>query len=219
MGDPSILNGPSALPAVGGAARSLVIFLHGYGSNGDDLIGLAPYWQEALPHTLFLAPNGPEPCPNAPGGYQWWALSDLTPTARAAGVRRPAAVLNAYVDAQLAAHSLAEDHLALVGFSQGTMMALHVGPRRQRTLAGIVGYSGMLADPGALAAEVRSRPPVLLVHGDADPVLPVASLQAASVALQQDGFEVAAYVSPGLAHSIDAAGLRLGEDFLKRVLS
>jgi phospholipase/carboxylesterase len=218
MDDVSILTGPSAGPAAGGAPRSLVIFLHGYGSNGDDLIGLAPYWQETLPHTLFLAPNAPERCPGAPGGYQWWALSDLNPAARAAGVRKPAAVLNAYIDAQLAAHGLAEDRLALVGFSQGTMMALHVGPRRQKSLAGIVGYSGMLADPDALASEVRTRPPVLLVHGDADPVLPVSALQTASVALRRDGFEVAAYASPGLAHSIDAAGLRLGEDFLKRVL-
>jgi phospholipase/carboxylesterase len=218
MDDVSILSGPSAQPAAGGAPRSLVIFLHGYGSNGEDLIGLAPYWRDALPHTLFLAPNAPERCPGAPGGYQWWALSDLGPTARAAGVRKPAAVLNAYIDAQLAAYGLTEDRLALVGFSQGTMMALHVGPRRQRALAGIVGFSGMLADPEALVSEVRSKPPILLVHGDADPVLPVASLQAASVALQQQGFEVAAYSSPGLAHSIDAAGLRLGEDFLKRVL-
>jgi phospholipase/carboxylesterase len=218
MSDASILSGPSAQPAAGGAPRSLVIFLHGYGSNGEDLIGLAPYWQEALPHTLFLAPNAPERCPGAPGGYQWWALSDLSPTARAAGVRRPAAVLNACIDAQLAAHGLAEDRLALVGFSQGTMMALHVGPRRQKTLAGIVGYSGMLADPEALVSEVRSKPPVLLVHGDADPVLPVAALGAASLALQQQGFEVSAHISPGLAHSIDAAGLRLGEDFLRRVL-
>jgi phospholipase/carboxylesterase len=213
-----ILSGPSAQPAAGGAPRSLVIFLHGYGSNGEDLIGLAPYWRDALPHTLFLAPNAPEPCPGAPGGYQWWALSDLSPTARAAGVRKPAAVLDAYIDAQLAAHGLAEDRLALVGFSQGTMMALHVGPRRQKALAGIVGFSGMLADPEALVSEVRSKPPVLLVHGDADPVLPVASLQAASSDLKQQGFEVSAYASPGLAHSIDAAGLRLGEDFLKRVL-
>jgi phospholipase/carboxylesterase len=133
-------------------------------------------------------------------------------------VRKPAAVLDAYIDAQLAAHGLAEDRLALVGFSQGTMMALHVGPRRQKALAGIVGFSGMLADPEALVSEVRSKPPVLLVHGDADPVLPVASLQAASSDLKQQGFEVSAYASPGLAHSIDAAGLRLGEDFLKRVL-
>jgi phospholipase/carboxylesterase len=217
MDDVPILSGPSAAPAAGGAPRSLVIFLHGYGSNGEDLIGLAPYWQETLPHTLFLAPNAPELCPGAPGGYQWWALSDLSPSARAAGVRKPVAVLNAYIEAQLTAHGLAEDRLALVGFSQGTMMALHVGPRRENTLAGIVGYSGMLADPEALISEVRSKPPVLLVHGDADPVLPVAALQAASVALRQQGFEVAAYASPGLAHSIDAAGLRLGEDFLKRV--
>ena len=218
MRDVSILSGPSAPPAAGAAPRSLVIFLHSYGSNGEDLIGLAPYWRKALPHTLFLAPNAPEDCPGAPGGHQWWALSDPSPAARAAGVRKPAGVLNAYIDAQLAAHGLAEDSLALVGFSQGTMMALHVGPRRPKSLAGIVGYSGMLADPEALALEARSRPPVLLVHGDADPVLPVAALHAASATLQQEGFEVAAFASPGLAHSIDAAGLRLGEEFLKRVL-
>jgi phospholipase/carboxylesterase len=219
MADGSILNGPTAGPFDGGGPQSMIIFLHGYGSNGDDLIGLAPYWRDALPRTVFLAPNAPERCPGAPGGYQWWPLRDLSPATRAAGVRQPAAVLDSYVDAQLAAHGLTEDRLALVGFSQGTMMALHLGPRRAQTLAGIVGYSGMLADREALALEVQSKPPILLVHGDADPVVPVAALRDASTALQQDGFDVAAYVSPGLGHSIDAAGLRLGEEFLRRVLA
>jgi phospholipase/carboxylesterase len=103
MGDGAILSGPAAAPADGGPARSMVIFLHGYGSNGEDLIGLAPYWRAALPHTVFLAPNAPQRCPGAPGGYQWWALADLSPAGRAAGVRQAAGVLDGYIDAQLGA--------------------------------------------------------------------------------------------------------------------
>jgi phospholipase/carboxylesterase len=215
VSDAISLDGPAAnLPSNGVAATSMVIFLHGYGSNGEDLMGLAPYWRQGLPGTVFLAPNAPQPCPGVPGGHQWWALTDLSPRARAAGVRQSAPALNAYIDAQLARHGLSDDRLALVGFSQGTMMALHVGPRRTRTLAGIVGYSGMLADPDALATEVVTRPPTLLVHGAADPTLPVAATHQAKAALEALGFEVAAHVSPGLGHSIDADGLRLGEQFL-----
>jgi len=213
------LNGPLVPPASGRAPRSIVILLHGYGSNGDDLIGLVPYWRDALPDTVFLSPNAPQPCPGVPGGRQWWPLTSFSPEARAAGVREAAPVLDAFIDSQLAAYGLAEDRLALVGFSQGTMVALHVGPRRERQLAGVVGYSGMLADPASLAAEARSRPPVLLVHGDADPMVPVAALPQATAALEAAGFDVAAHVSRGLGHSIDEAGLRLGEQFLSRVLA
>jgi len=209
------LDGPAAnLPVGGVAPTSIVIFLHGYGSNGADLMGLAPYWRPALPETVFLAPDAPQACPGAPGGYQWWALTDLSPQARAAGVRQSAPALNAYIDAQLARFGLTDDRLVLVGFSQGTMVALHVGPRRAKALAGIVGYSGMLADPQALASEVVSKPPVLLVHGSADPTLPVSATLQAKAALEGLGFEVAAHISQGLGHSIDADGLRLGGQFL-----
>jgi phospholipase/carboxylesterase len=214
-----MLQGPVVPPASGGAARSIVILLHGYGSNGDDLIGLVPYWRAALPDTVFVSPNAPQVCPGAPGGYQWWPLTTFTPDARAAGARTAAPVIDAFIDAQLTRHGLTEDRLALVGFSQGTMVALHVGPRRERQLAGIVGYSGMLADPVSPAAELRTRPPVLLVHGDADPMVPVAALQQARMTLEPLGFDVDAHVSPGLGHSIDEAGLRLGERFLTRVLA
>ena len=213
------LQGPIVPPASGAAARSMVILLHGYGSNGDDLIGLAPYWRAALPDTVFISPNAPQPCPGAPGGRQWWALTDFSPQARAAGVRQAAPVVDAFIDEQLAAYGLSEDRLALVGFSQGTMVALHVGPRRERQLAGVIGYSGMLSDPESLAAEVRSKPPVLLVHGDADPMVPVAALDPAVAALKTAGVEVEAYVSRGLEHSIDQAGLQLGGQFLSRVLA
>ncbi len=213
------LDGPFALPASGGAPKSLVILLHGYGSNGADLISLAPYWRAALPDTLFIAPNAPQPCPGAPGGYQWWPLTSLAPEARAAGVRQPAPVLNAFIDGQLERYGLTEANLALVGFSQGAMMALHVGPRRAQALAGIVGYSGMLADPAAVAAEVRTKPPVLLVHGDADAVVPIIALQEAKRVLGSLGFGVATHISAGLGHGIDEEGLRLGEQFLSEVLS
>jgi phospholipase/carboxylesterase len=213
------LNGPSAAPYSGGPAKSLVIFLHGYGSNGADLIGLAPYWAAALPDTLFLAPDAPQPCDGVPYGRQWWPLTSLTPTARAAGVRVSAPALNAYIDAQLAANGLREDKLALVGFSQGTMMALHVGPRRAKALACVIGYSGMLADPDALAAEVATKPPLLLVHGDRDDVLPVDALHQATAQLKHLNFDVAAHVSPGLGHSIDEPGLQLGGHFLIRCLA
>ncbi|HEV7159513.1 MAG TPA: dienelactone hydrolase family protein [Caulobacteraceae bacterium] len=211
-----MIDGPRVAPATGAAPRSLVILLHGYGSNGDDLISLAPHWRGLLPGSAFIAPNAPEPCPGAPGGYQWWALTSADRAARAVGVARAAPILDAFIDAELASHGLTEAELALVGFSQGTMMALHVGPRRQRPLAGIVGYSGMLADKAGLAT---TRPPVLLVHGDADPMIPVAAHHQASADLAAAGFPVQGHVSPGLGHSIDLDGLRLGGAFLARVLS
>ena len=213
------LDGPSMAPASGGPAKSLVIFLHGYGSNGADLIDLAPYWAAALPETHFLAPDAPQPCDGIPYGRQWWPLTSLTPAACAAGVRVSAPALNAYIDAQLAAHDLSEGKLALVGFSQGSMMALHVGPRRVKTLGGIIGFSGMLADPDALAAEAVTKPPILLVHGDRDDVLPVEALHQAEVQLRSLEFDVASHVSPGLGHSIDEQGLQLGARFLIRHLA
>jgi phospholipase/carboxylesterase len=211
-----MIDGPRIGPASGEPARSLVVLLHGYGSNGDDLISLAPNWRGALPTTAFVSPNAPEPCPGAPGGYQWWAL---TGGDRALGAASAAPVLDAFIDAELARHGLDDSRLALVGFSQGTMMALQVGPRRPHRLAGIVGYSGMLADEAGLAAPGVTRPPILLIHGDADPMIPVAALQRASDALTRNGFEVRTHVSRGLGHSIDLAGLQLGERFLAQVLA
>lgn len=219
MSDVIPLHGLMAPPASGRAPQSMVILLHGYGSNGADLMGLVPYWRDALPDTVFLGPDAPQPCPGAPGGYQWWSLTDLRPESRAAGARQAAPTLDAFLDAQLAAHGLTADRLALVGFSQGTMLALHVGPRRAERLAGIVGYSGMLADPAAPPAELASKPPVLLVHGDADPMVPIAAFHQADAVLRAQGFDLQTHVSPGLGHSIDEPGLQLGRDFLVRALT
>ena len=211
------LTGPIVLPASGREPQNLVILIHGYGSNGDDLIGLVPHWQNALPETAFIAPNAPAHCPGAPGGYQWWPLSTLSMEERAAGARQAGPVLNSFIDEQLAHFGLTEKQLALVGFSQGTMMALHVGPRREREVAGIVGYSGMLADPEGLAAGLRTKPPVLLVHGDIDDILPIAAFHQAKAALTALGFDLATHISHGLGHSIDEEGLRLGQAFLRKV--
>ena len=212
------LKGPMAAPASGRDPRSMVILLHGYGSNGADLMGLVPYWRASLPDTVFMAPDAPEICAGAPGGYQWWSLTDLGRESRAAGVRQAAPLVNGFIDMHRTAYDLPNSKVALVGFSQGTMMALHVGPRRSEVLAGIVGYSGMLADAEALQTEVTTRPPLLLIHGDAYQMVPFAAMSQAEAECNRLGFAVNTHLARGLGHSIDEAGLRLGGDFLTRVL-
>ncbi|TGX55085.1 phospholipase [Sphingomonas gei] len=212
------LNGPSLVPPSGGPPKQIVVLLHGYGSSGADLISLAPMWRQVLPDALFVAPNAPEPCPGAPGGYQWWGLHDLGRPALAAGALRAAPVLDAYLDALLAEHGLDESRMVLVGFSQGTMIALHAGIRRERALAGILGYSGMIAGPSLDAADVRSKPPVLLVHGDADTVVPLSAYRHAHAELERLEFPLEGHVSPGLGHGVDPAGIELGAKFVSRVL-
>jgi phospholipase/carboxylesterase len=213
-----MIDGPRVEPASDEAATSLVILLHGYGSNGEDLIPLALDWRSALPDTAFVSPDAPEPCPGAPDGYQWWGITSFDRAARVAGVEAAAPALEAFIDAELARYGLTESALALVGFSQGTMMALHVGPRRPRQLAGILGYSGMLADEAGLTGPAITRPPILLIHGDADPMVPISALAQSEEALSRNGFDVETYVSRGLGHSIDLPGLRRGGQFLSRVL-
>lgn len=210
-----IVNGASLQPLSGAAPRHIVLLLHGYGSNGADLISLAPHWRQALPGALFLAPNAPQRC--GPG-YQWWPLSTFTPQALASGAATAAPAIDAFIDRKLAQYGLTEADLAIVGFSQGTMMALHVGLRRKRRLAGIVGYAGMLTGAPELAHLPITRPPVLLIHGSADPVVPVAALHAAKAALQKLGIEVATHVSAGIGHSVDPIGLRLGGEFVAKAL-
>ena len=212
------LSGPSQKPADGQPPRALVVLLHGLGADGNDLIGLAPYWAPHLPHVEFVSPYAPFPCDMAPYGRQWFSLQDRSPDAVLAGVRMAWGILDGFLDAELARTGLAADRLALVGFSQGTMMSLFTGPRRAERIAGTVGYSGRLVGAEALAAELKSRPPVTLVHGDADEILPVSSLPEAVKGLEAAGIEVASTVRPRLGHSIDETGLRIGLEFLRRVL-
>lgn len=208
------LDGPSHPPLQGGRPKQLVVMLHGVGSNGDDLIGLVPYLGKALPHAAFFSPHAPYPYDMAPFGRQWFSLVDGSPSAMLAGAERAAPLLLEYVDMLLEQHELPPANLAFLGFSQGTMMSLYVAPRMDRRIAAIVGFSGALLGPDRLAAETRSRPPILLIHGQADDVVPVAALHAAVDALQAADFSVQWMVRPNLPHSVDAEGIDAAAQFL-----
>jgi phospholipase/carboxylesterase len=208
------LQGPEQ-QALAGKPSKLVVFLHGYGSNGDDLIGLAPYWAQLLPEAAFISPNAPFPCEMTPFGYQWFSLENRDPQVKLTGVRAAAPLLDAFLDKQLARFGLAEKDLALVGFSQGTMMALHVAPRRKMAIAGVVGYSGALVGAQILGDEISARPPVLLVHGMADQVVPFDAMAQAANGLKAQGVDVITEARPGLPHSIDEVGLQKGGAFLR----
>jgi phospholipase/carboxylesterase len=216
--DVTHLTGPSRAPKSGAAAKQLVILLHGIGADGNDLIGLAPFYQEMLPDALFVAPNAPFPFDMAPFGYQWFSIQDMHARTRLNGVRQAAPALDAFIDHELARLRLSEDRLALIGFSQGAMMALHVGLRRDKAVAGIISHSGMLVGENLLAGELRSRPPVLLTHGTIDEVLPVQALPVAEGNLRSAGVPVEVHVMPGLGHGIDEATIRLDLDFLSKTL-
>ena len=207
------LTGPM-VAAASGKAKQLVVLCHGYGSDGNDLIALAPFWQPLLPDADFISPNAPQRCDGNPMGYQWFPISRLDPAEIAAGVSAAAPVLEAFIAEQLASRGLDASRLALVGFSQGTMMALHVGLRMAVPPACIAGFSGALAMPERLPDEIRGRPPVLMVHGELDDMLPVTRMYIAVQALGAADVPVVWHVSPGLGHSIDQTGLELGGRFI-----
>ena len=212
----ALIDGPR-LPARSGVARQLVVFLHGYGADAADLIGLAEPLAPHLPETLFLAPDAPEPCRNNPMGRQWFPVPWLDGSTQAdaeAGLIAAHADLNAWLDAMLAREGLAPAQVVLFGFSQGTMMALDVGLRRADALAGIVGFSGRLLRPEGLQADIASRPPVLLVHGDADQVVPFDDMGRAGRALDAAGVPVSGFVMRGTGHGIANDGLSAALGFL-----
>ena len=207
------LSGPR-LPPTRGAATHLVVLCHGYGADGKDLIGLAPHWQRLLPTVAFAAPNAPEACAGSPSGYQWFPISRMDPTEMQRGVEAAAPDLDGFLDSELQRLNLPPERLALVGFSQGTMMSLQVGLRRAVRPAAIIGYSGLLAGRADLAALGPTAPPILLVHGDADPMIPADALFDSAAALGAVGASVQWHLSRGIGHSIDEAGLLLGGMFL-----
>jgi phospholipase/carboxylesterase len=207
------LTGPR-LPPQRGQATHLVVLCHGYGADGNDLIGLAPHWQRQLPTVAFVAPNAPERCAGSPTGFQWFAISRLDPGEMQKGVESAAAALNDFLDTELARLELPGDRLALVGFSQGTMMSLHVGLRRTIKPAAIVGYSGMLARGAQMEPLPADTPPILLVHGDADQMIPPDAMFATAGMLGHAGACVQWHVAPGVGHGIDPVGLEMGGAFL-----
>ncbi|MGE0742662.1 MAG: alpha/beta hydrolase [Hyphomonadaceae bacterium] len=212
------IEGPRMPPKRGGKPDSLVILLHGYGSNGNDLISLAPYWADALPGTAFVSPNAIEPVPGVPGGYQWFPITQLDPHLMERGVRAAAPSVESFIDRELERYGLDPSRLALVGFSQGTMMALHVGLRRERPVAAILGLSGVLVGGQTLKGEMRSKPPILLIHGDRDPTIPIPAMFDSARQLCDAGHGAQWHVSYGVPHSIGPDGVELGGDFLATYL-
>ncbi len=202
-----------------GTTRSVVVFLHGYGANGADLLGLADVLAEHLPDTLFVAPDAPETIPMMPSGYQWFPIPWIDGSSEEEserGLLAAADDLNAFLDALMVDEDLLPEQVVLFGFSQGTMMALHVAPRREDEVAGIVAFSGRLLRPELLEDEAVSKPPVILIHGDADDVVPPQSLPQAAEALQEAGWkDVYAHVMKGTGHGIAPDGLQVALAFMR----
>lgn len=219
-----MLDGPRLAPRSGRAPNALVVLLHGYGADGRDLIDLGELWAPLLPDATFVSPHAPEPCAVAPVGRQWFVYVERNDRERWIGVQAAEAALSGFLDVELARHGLSDDRMALVGFSQGTMMALHVGLRRPHPCAGILGYSGIHVLPSERELEeaskrIVSRPPVLLIHGTEDAVIDPSYLPRAVASLDAHGIAAESLLSPGLGHGIDRAGLERGAAFLAKVLA
>lgn len=216
---PTLLSDQS-IPAVSGQPpESVVVFLHGYGADGSDLLSIAPSWQSALPNAAFHAPNAPEMCAMNPMGYQWFALSSLSRDEVEEGAIKAAEHLNHYLDNLLLQYELPASKLAVVGFSQGTMVSLYTCLKRSEALAGLVGYSGMLPHAQKIDPQAITKFPVFLGHGDADPIVPVEGSIEAHRVLEQAGFEVSLHIAKGMPHTIDPEGLQKGLSFLQQKLT
>ena len=208
-------------PVSGEKPKQVILLLHGYGSNGRDLISLAPYWQPAVPDAVFVSPDAPFPCEMAPDmGYQWFSLAEYTPQALLEGAQVAHPYLNQLIDQLLQEYTLREENMALVGFSQGTMMSLYTGLRREQSLAGILGYSGALIGAEELSSEHGlARPPVCLIHGEDDSVVTIDRYHDAVHKLSDLGYKISGHSTPALDHSIDGRGVESGAEFLKNIFS
>ena len=213
-----LLDGPRLAPKHG-APRQLVVLLHGYGADGNDLIGLSKHWQELLPEAAFASPHAPERCTMSGAGYQWFPLARLDPHETARGVESAAPALSSFLDAELARYGLGPERLALVGFSQGTMMALHVGLRLPQLPAAIVGFSGLLVAPERLPSFPGGGPKLFLAHGDADQVIPPAALFVSAGALGRTGLTVQWHLTPGMGHGISPDSLEISGWILRNAFA
>lgn len=214
------LSGPMLPPQSGGQPKQAVVLLHGYGSDGNDLIGLAPYWQNALPDALFVAPNGPTPCDGFASGYQWFEIdfSGDRLASRQTGVVNAQPILAQFLGDMWAQTGILPEHTLLVGFSQGAMMALHVGLSFDTPLMGVIAFAGAFLPPDNFGAPDHAKTPVCLVHGDLDDVVDPALSAEANAQLAAAGYDVSYHVSPGTPHSIAPDGLEFASQFIARQL-
>lgn len=209
------LSGPVRKPASGGPAKQLILFLHGWGADGANLIELASLMAPHFPDAQFAAPNGPQACEVNPEGYQWFSLMDRDPARMLAGARSAAEVLNHYVDTQMKELGLSETQVALVGFSQGTMTSLHAVMRRSKAVSCLVGFSGALVAGDLLKDEIVVHPPVCLIHGDRDDVVSFDAMGHAKHVLESNKVPVETHARPNLGHSIDMQGVEIATHFIK----
>ena len=210
----SQINGPSILPVSGNKAKQLVIFCHGYGADGTDLLGLANYFQQALPDAYFISPNAPENCAMNPSGYQWFDFTSNDPVLIWSKLITAGVILNKFIDEKLEDLNLTDKDLSLVGFSQVTMMSLHVGLRREKSMNAIVGFSGRIIREDTLNNELKSKPPIYLIHGDQDPMVPYKDTINAAKILKKHNVEVQTHISKNTQHSIAEDGLEIAIKFL-----
>lgn len=218
MSDTLMLDGPRYGPISGNKPKQLIIFLHGVGADGRDLIEMAPHLGQIFPNAAFVAPNAPQRYDQGLSGYQWLSSKIRVEADVIAAVKVSAEILNTFIDNELLQAGLGPQQLALVGFSQGTMMSLYTAPRRPHPIAGILGYSGRLVAGDLLNSEALCRPPIFLAHGTKDPVVPIESLEAAETMLKENDFSVQSLRCPNLGHSIDQDGIIQGTQFLRTVL-
>lgn len=211
------LSGPEQ-KAKSGKTEQLIILLHGLGADGDDLFGLVPFFAEALPNAHFISPHAPFPCDMAPYGRQWFSLAVREEEAILEGLKIAEPILNEFIDKKIKELGIEDKDVALIGFSQGTMLSLHTALRRKHPIGGVLGYSGALVAPHLLKEELLSSPPICLVHGEEDEVVPFDAFSQAISVLQKLGVEVHGYSREGLGHGIDPAGMEIGKRFLKGVL-
>lgn len=214
----AILSGPEQPTLSGEKAKQLVVLLHGLGANGEDLISLADMFARDLPDAHFIAPDAPFPCDMAPFGYQWFSLLNRDEASILSGIRQVLPILQAFLNAQLERFQLEMAQLMLIGFSQGTMLSLHTALRGKTPMAGVLGYSGALIGESVLLAEIQSRPPVCLVHGTFDSVVPFAAMGKAEEVLVSAGVPVESHARPGIGHGIDPQGIDIGRRFLQKCL-
>ena len=198
--------------------KSLVIMLHGLGADGKDLIGLSSYMAKEMPDTAFVAPDAPQPCDVAPVGYQWFSLQNTEPQALLEGVNSAAPIVDAFINSQIDAFGVPPEKVAVMGFSQGTMVALYTVPKREKGLGAILGFSGALIGGELLESTTQSKPPVHLIHGTDDEVVPYSVMDPAKQILETSGFDVETTTCKDLGHSISEDGLKTGIAFLKKHL-
>jgi phospholipase/carboxylesterase len=209
-----MISGPIIEPSSGNSPKQMIIFVHGYGADGNDLIGLANYFQSTLPEAIFLSPHAPEACSMNPSGYQWFDLTSTDPAVLWSKILVAADHLNEFIDSKLLEYNIAEENLALIGFSQGTMMSLHVSLRRKNTMAAVLGYSGRLIGADLLKDDLISKPSIYLIHGDQDPMVPYQESLTAEKVLKEYSVDIKTHISEHTQHSIAEDGLRIGVDFL-----